>query len=63
MNQYWYLCGETGCIKYAGKFTDFDECDEHLNSISAYVVSLLLRSYCSCCVIIVLVVLVLFLLY
>lgn len=37
MNQYWYLCGETGHIKYAGKFADFDACDEYLNSISAYV--------------------------
>lgn len=38
MNQYWYLCGETGHIKYAGKFIDFDACDEYLNSISSYVV-------------------------
>lgn len=30
MKQYWYLCARTGIIKYAGKFADFDECNEFL---------------------------------
>ena len=38
MNDYWYLCGNTGVIKYAGSFIDFDECDEHLDKIGAYTV-------------------------
>lgn len=36
MNDYWYLCGDTGVIKYAGQFLCFDECDEHLTRIKAY---------------------------
>lgn len=38
MNDYWYLCGNDGVIKYAGQFIDFDECDEHLNRIKVYAV-------------------------
>ena len=35
MNDYWYLCGNDGVIKYAGQFMNFDECDEHLDRIRA----------------------------
>jgi|LakMenEpi12Oct12_1017442.scaffolds.fasta_scaffold19104_1 hypothetical protein len=38
MNEYWYLCGNTGVIKYAGEFVDFDECDDHLTTIGAYAI-------------------------
>ena len=31
MNDYWYLCGRTGDIKYAGKFEDFDDADEAIH--------------------------------
>lgn len=34
MNDYWYLCGDSGTIKYAGRFANFDECDEHLEVIA-----------------------------
>lgn len=27
---YWYLCGTTGIIKWAGKFIDYDDCDHFL---------------------------------
>ena len=29
MNDYWYLCANTGVIKYAGKFDDFDGVDQY----------------------------------
>jgi len=34
MNDYWYLCGRTGVIKYAGKFEDFDDADEAIREIN-----------------------------
>ena len=29
MNDYWYLCANTGVIKYAGKFDDFDGVEQY----------------------------------
>ena len=29
MNDYWYLCADTGIIKYAGKFDDFDGVEQY----------------------------------
>ena len=34
MSDYWYLCGDTGVIKYAGKFEDFDDVTDHMDSMS-----------------------------
>lgn len=34
MNDYWYLCGRTGIIKYAGKFEDYDDADEGIRQIN-----------------------------
>lgn len=33
MNDYWYLCGDTGVIKYAGKFLEFDDVVDHLGAM------------------------------
>lgn len=38
MNDYWYLCGNDGVIKYAGEFVDFDECDTHLTNTQKYAI-------------------------
>lgn len=38
MDDFWYLDACTGTIKYAGKFTDFDEADTALDSDGANVV-------------------------
>ena len=29
INDYWYLCANTGVIKYAGKFDDFDGVEQY----------------------------------
>jgi hypothetical protein len=29
MSDYWYLCANTGVIKYAGKFDDFDGVEQY----------------------------------
>ena len=34
INDYWYLCGRTGVIKYAGKFEDYDDADEGIRQIN-----------------------------
>ncbi len=34
MNDYWYLCANTGVIKYAGKFEDYDDADEGIRQIN-----------------------------
>lgn len=38
LHDMWFLCGNTSEIKYAGKFTDFDEADTALDSDGANVV-------------------------
>jgi hypothetical protein len=30
MNDYWFLCRDTGIIKYFGSFADYDEADAYL---------------------------------
>jgi len=30
MNDYWFLCRDTGTIKYFGSFADYDEADAYL---------------------------------
>lgn len=30
MTHFWYLCRDTGVIKWAGKFQDYDDCDRFL---------------------------------
>lgn len=30
MNDYWFLCRDTGIIKYFGSFPDYDEADAYL---------------------------------
>jgi hypothetical protein len=32
MNDYWFLCRDTGIIKYFGSFPDFDEADAYLRA-------------------------------
>ena len=34
MDDYWYLCGRTGDVKYAGKFEDFDDADEAIRQVN-----------------------------
>jgi len=38
MNDYWFLCGISGKIKYAGKFDDYDAADEALDENNEEVV-------------------------
>lgn len=33
MNDFWFLCRDTGTIKYFGSFPDFDEADDYLKGL------------------------------